>query len=147
MMIYVLNGPNLNLLGTRQPEIYGTDTLESIETRCRALGESLSCQIAFRQTNDEGQLIAWVHEAGKDASGIVINPAAFTHSSLALREAIASVGLPVAEVHISNIYARESWRASSHVSSVARVVIAGAGPYGYELALSSLMKIIDKEDR
>lgn len=146
MKIFVLNGPNLDLLGSRQPEVYGTDTLGSIEERCASMARSLSCEIDFRQTNDESELIAWVHEAGEQASGIVMNPAAFTHSSIALREAIASVGLPLVEVHVSNIYAREPWRAKSQVSSVARVVIAGAGPLGYELALSSLVKIIEKEN-
>src|SRR5687768_6157918 len=110
MKIMILNGPSLNLLGSREPEIYGSTTLEEIATMCTRRGQELGWDIDFRQTNDEAQLIDWLHEARASASGVVMNPAAFTHYSLALRDAVTAVGLPVVEVHLSNIYGREEWR-------------------------------------
>lgn len=138
MRIFVINGPNLNLLGEREPEIYGTATLSDVEKMCRERAEELGAEIDFRQTNDEGELIGWLQEAKQNADAVVLNPAAFTHYSLAVRDAISATGVPVIEVHISNIYAREEWRAKSVVSPVARGVIAGLGVKGYLLAIEAL---------
>jgi 3-dehydroquinate dehydratase II len=146
MKIFVLNGPNLNLLGSRDPEVYGSATLEDVESSCQKLAGDLGFEIDFRQTNHEGEMIDWLHEAkseGSSVGGIVLNPAALTHYSWALREAVAACELPVIEVHISNIYAREQWRARSVVSAAARAVIAGAGVEGYELAITALAGMID----
>jgi 3-dehydroquinate dehydratase-2 len=138
-LVYVLNGPNLNLLGTREPSVYGDMTLSAIEARARRRGEALGIEIEFRQTNHEGELIDWVHEAlSRDAAGLVINPGALTHTSIALHDAIRAVGLPVVEVHLSNVFAREAFRHHSYVSPVAKGVICGFGPKGYELALEAL---------
>jgi 3-dehydroquinate dehydratase II len=142
MKIFVLNGPNLNLLGSRQPEVYGTTTLEEVEEICRKKAADLGVELEFRQTNSEGTLIDWLHEARSVAEGVVLNPAAFTHYSLALREAVSAIELPVVEVHISNIYAREPWRAKSVVSPSAKTVIAGAGVKGYELAIEALFDLL-----
>jgi 3-dehydroquinate dehydratase-2 len=138
-LVFVLNGPNLNLLGTREPSVYGGMTLAAIEASVRRRGEALGLAIEFRQTNHEGELIDWVHEAlSRGAAGLVINPAALTHTSIALHDAIRAVGLPVVEVHLSNVFAREAFRHHSHVSPVAKGVICGFGPKGYELALEAL---------
>lgn len=145
MKLFVLNGPNLNLLGSRQPEIYGTTTLEDLEKMCRDTARSLGIEIDFRQTNDEGELISMLHEARSEAQGVVLNPAAFTHYSLALREAVSAAEVPVIEVHISNIYAREPWRRRSVVSAVARGVIVGLGVRGYILAIEALHSMIGEE--
>lgn len=142
MRIYVFNGPNLDLLGEREPEIYGTRTLEEVEKLCRERAAELGCDLEFRQTNDEGQLIEWLHEARNEADGIVINPAAFTHYSMTVREAVALCEVPVIEVHISNIYAREEWRAKSVISGVATGVIAGLGTLGYLRAIETLSEMI-----
>lgn len=146
MRIYVLNGPNLDLLGEREPEIYGTRTLEEVEKLCRERAAELGCDLEFRQTNDEGQLIEWLHEARNEADGIVINPAAFTHYSMTVREAVALCEVPVIEVHISNIYAREEWRAKSVISGVATGVIAGLGTFGYLRAIEALAEIIKEAE-
>lgn len=146
MKIFVLNGPNLNLLGSRQPEVYGTTTLAEVEEMCQKKAADLGVEMEFRQTNSEGTLIDWLHEARESAQGVVLNPAAFTHYSLALREAVSAIELPVVEVHISNIYAREPWRAKSVVSPSARAVIAGAGVKGYELGIEALTELIEKEE-
>jgi len=136
--VFVLNGPNLNLLGARQPEVYGRDTLADIATACRDAGKRLGLKVDFRQTNQEGVLVDWIQEAAGAAKGIVINPGAYTHTSLALQDAIRAVGLPVIEVHLSNIFARERVRHHSFVSPVAAGVICGLGPRGYVLALEAL---------
>jgi 3-dehydroquinate dehydratase-2 len=142
MRISILNGPNLNLLGEREPEVYGTATLADIEKAVRLRADELSVDIEFRQTNDEAELIGWIHKARDDAEGVILNPAAFTHYSLAVREAVSAISIPVIEVHISNIYAREEWRAKSVVSGVARGVVAGLGPQGYVRALDALYEIL-----
>ncbi|MBV0892678.1 type II 3-dehydroquinate dehydratase [Paracoccus sp. Z118] len=133
--IHVLNGPNLNLLGQRQPEVYGRETLADVEAACAALGRELGVEVLLRQSNHEGQLIDWIHEARGAAAGIVINPAAFTHTSVALLDALNTFEGPVIEVHISNVHKREAFRHHSYVSLRADGVIAGCGTEGYLLAL------------
>ena len=138
--IFVLNGPNLNLLGKRQPEIYGRETLADVEAECRRVGAELDLDIEFRQTNAEFQLIDWIHEAREAADAIVINPAAFTHTSVAVMDALAACTCPILEVHISSIHQREEFRHFSYVSRVAVGVICGFGTHGYPLALQHLSK-------
>jgi 3-dehydroquinate dehydratase-2 len=140
--VFVLNGPNLNLLGLREPEIYGSDTLADIEDRVTARGKALGFAIDFRQTNVEGQLVDWIQEARTKAKGIIINPAAYTHTSVALHDALKAVGIPTIEVHLSNTYSREDFRHHSYVSPVARGIVMGFGAQGYELALDGLSRIL-----
>jgi 3-dehydroquinate dehydratase-2 len=142
--IAVLNGPNLNLLGLRQPEVYGTMTLDDVESLCAEMGEALRLAIDFRQTNSEGELITWVQECRGRASGIVINPGGYTHTSVALMDALLAVELPVVEVHISNIHRREAFRHRSYVSRAATGVICGFGIRGYALALTALSDILEE---
>jgi 3-dehydroquinate dehydratase-2 len=140
--IYVLNGPNLNLLGTREPEKYGSSTLADVEKLCRASASHHKIDIEFRQSNHEGVIVDTVHEAAaKGAIGIVLNPAGYTTTSIAILDAIAAVKLPVIEVHITNIHARESFRHNSFVSKVAKGVICGLGVHGYALAIESLAEM------
>ncbi len=134
-LIYILNGPNLNLVGQRQPEIYGDETLDDVSARCAALAEELGLTVRFAQSNHEGQLVDWVQEARTDAAGIIINPAAYSHTSVAILDALNAFDGPVIEVHISNIHKREAFRHHSHVSARADGVIAGCGTDGYLLAL------------
>ena len=141
--VYVLNGPNLNLLGTRKPEVYGTTTLADVEELCREEAAGLDLDLRFRQSNHEGQLIDWIHEAGAEVKagrcvGAVFNPGAYTHTSVALHDAIEGVELPVVELHISNVHAREPFRHHSYISPVARSIVVGFGVYGYVLALRGL---------
>jgi len=141
--VYVLNGPNLNLLGTRKPEVYGTTTLADVEEMCREEAAELSLDLRFRQSNHEGQLIDWIHEAGAEVKagrciGAVFNPGAYTHTSVALHDAIEGVELPVIELHISNVHAREPFRHHSYISPVARSIVVGFGVHGYVLALRGL---------
>ena len=140
--IVVLNGPNLNLLGQRQPEIYGRDTLASVEANCRKLGEELGLDLDFKQSNHEGVLIDWIHEARTSAAGLIMNPGAFTHTSVAIMDAMKTCEFPILEVHISNVHQRESFRHHSYVSLVATGVIAGFGVHGYELAVRHLARLI-----
>jgi 3-dehydroquinate dehydratase-2 len=143
-IVYVLNGPNLNLLGKRQPKIYGYETLADVEAECRRAATELRLEIEFRQSNAEFQLIDWIHEARERAGGIVINPAAFTHTSVAILDALNACEFPIIEVHISNVHRREAFRHHSYVSMVASGVIAGFGTQGYSLALQRLACLIDE---
>ncbi|VAW15173.1 3-dehydroquinate dehydratase II [hydrothermal vent metagenome] len=153
--ILILNGPNLNLLGTREPGIYGVATLGDIEASCRKQGAGMDMQIDFRQSNHEGELVDWIQQAGQKRQGqqgaqstqgaydaIVINPAAYSHTSIAIRDALGAVDLPLIEVHISNIFQRESFRHHSHISAIASGVICGLGAFGYNLALDALNDIL-----
>jgi 3-dehydroquinate dehydratase-2 len=142
-LVYVLNGPNLNMLGVREPSIYGGLDLAGIEALARRRAASLGLEIEFRQTNHEGVYVDWVHEAlHRKAVGLVLNPGALTHTSIALHDAIRATGLPAIEIHLSNVFARESFRHHSYVSPVARGVICGFGPKGYELALEALAALL-----
>ena len=144
-VVFILNGPNLNLLGVRDPSIYGRDTLGDIEERCTARAAALSLEIDFRQTNHEGQLVDWIQEARESADGIVLNAGALTHTSVALLDALSAAGLPVIEVHLSNLFRRESFRHHSYVSLAANGVICGLGAQGYELALDAIASLIKGE--
>jgi 3-dehydroquinate dehydratase-2 len=141
--IVVLNGPNLNLLGQRQPEIYGRDTLADVEAACRKLAGEVGLLVDFKQSNHEGQLIDWIHEARTTVGGLIINPGAYTHTSVAIMDALKTCEFPIVEVHISNVHQRESFRHHSYVSLVATAVMAGFGVHGYELALRHLAKLIE----
>lgn len=138
--ILVLNGPNLNLLGRREPGIYGRETLADIEAACRRRAEGLGFGLDWRQSNAEGQLVDWIQEAGGRFVAIIINAAAYTHTSIAILDALSAVDVPVFEVHLSNIFRREDFRHVSYISRVARGVICGLGPYGYELAIEAAAK-------
>jgi 3-dehydroquinate dehydratase II len=141
--VFVFNGPNLNLLGTREPGVYGTATLADVERLCRDTAAELGLEVDFRQTNAEGELVDWLQEAGAavaagTALGAVLNPAAYGHTSIALPDAVEGAGLPLVEVHISNVHRREEFRHHSHVSRVAAGVIVGMGVTGYPLAIRGL---------
>jgi 3-dehydroquinate dehydratase-2 len=142
--ILVLNGPNLNLLGTREPEIYGRATLSEIEQRVRQRAEELSCQVGFAQHNGEGELVSAVQQATERYQGVVLNPGALAHYSLSLRDAIAATGVPVVEVHLSNVFGREAFRRRLVTADVALGVIAGLGPAGYVAALDALVERLRK---
>lgn len=139
--VFILNGPNLNMLGKREPGIYGATTLSDIEAMCRAEGEVLGVDIEFRQSNHEGDLVNWIQEAGERRALVLINPAAYTHTSIALHDAIRAAGVTLVEVHISNIHARESFRHHSYVSSLAKGVLCGFGVDGYVMGLRALIKL------
>ena len=145
-LITVLNGPNLNMLGLRQPHIYGAATLDDVEQLCAETAEALGLAIDFRQTNGEGELVTWVQECRGRAAGIIINPAGYTTTSIALLDALLAVGLPVTEVHITNIHRREEFRHHSFVSKAATGVIAGLGVQGYALALQAMAGLVDPLD-
>jgi 3-dehydroquinate dehydratase-2 len=141
-VIFVLNGPNLNLLGTREPEIYGSETLDDIATRIEDRGRALGLLIDMRQSNHEGHLIDWLHEAqATGAKAVILNAGGFTHTSVALHDAVKSVAVPVIEVHLSNPQARESFRRRSFIAAAARGTIAGFGALGYELALDAAARL------
>jgi 3-dehydroquinate dehydratase II len=141
-IVAVLNGPNLNLLGKRQPEIYGRETLADVEADCRRVAAELGLEIEFRQSNREYELIDWIHGCRGRAAAILINPAAFTHTSVAILDALNTFEGPIIEVHISNVHKREDFRRHSYVSGVASGVIAGCGVQGYELALRRIAKLV-----
>ena len=143
-LVTVLNGPNLNMLGLRQPHIYGHATLDDLEQLCAETAESLGLAIDFRQSNSEGELVTWIQECRGKASGIVINPAAYTTTSVALLDAILASELPVIEVHITNIHRREEFRQHSYISKVAVGVICGLGIRGYALALQSMAEMLEE---
>jgi 3-dehydroquinate dehydratase-2 len=140
--VYVLNGPNLNLLGSREPEIYGATTLADIEAEAKKRAAQLGLEVDFRQTNHEGQLVDWIQEARTKAAGVILNAGAYTHTSVAVHDALKALSIPVIEVHISNPYRREPFRHVSYVSSVATGVICGLGAQGYGLALEALAKLV-----
>jgi 3-dehydroquinate dehydratase-2 len=143
-IIYLLNGPNLNLLGKREPAIYGYETLADVEAECRKLAGPLRLDLEFRQSNAEHQLIDWIHEARERAGGIVINPAALTHTSVAILDALKSCEFPIIEVHLSNVQRRESFRHHSYVSLAATAVISGCGTQGYQFALQRVARLLDQ---
>ncbi len=137
--IHILNGPNLNLLGTREPEIYGSTTLASIEDACRAFCQAHDADVVFRQSNEEGELVNWIQEAAVKSDGLILNAGAYTHTSVALHDAIKASGIKTIEVHLSNIFQREEFRHHSFISPVATGMICGFGAHGYELAISALL--------
>jgi 3-dehydroquinate dehydratase-2 len=139
--IYVLNGPNLNLLGTREPNIYGKTTLDQVRTLCEARAGEYGRKVVFRQTNHEGELIDWVQEAGEQASGLVLNAAGFTHTSVSLLDALKTLKVPIIECHLSNPHAREPFRRQSFVALAAAGAITGFGPLSYELAVDAALRL------
>ncbi len=143
--VYILNGPNLNLLGKREPHIYGHETLADVEAQCRHLADELKLAIEFRQSNAESQLIDWIHQAREAAAGIIINPGAFTHTSVAIMDALNACTCPILEVHISNVHRREAFRHHSYVSLSATGVMAGFGTHGYALALRHIARLIERK--
>ena len=145
--IFVLNGPNLNMLGLREPAIYGSDTLKDVETRCAARGKALGFAIEFRQSNIEGELVNWIHEARTAASGIAINAGAYTHTSVALHDALKAADVPAVEVHLSNVHKREAFRHHSFIAPAVNGVICGFGVNSYELAITALATIITAKEK
>jgi 3-dehydroquinate dehydratase-2 len=141
--VFILNGPNLNLLGVREPATYGYDTLADVEQRCIVRAKALDLDIDFRQTNHEGQMVDWIQEARESADGIILNAGALTHTSVAVHDALKAADLPIIEVHLSNIFRRESFRHHSYVSLAANGGIFGLGPQGYELALEAVAVLIE----
>ncbi len=145
-VIAVVNGPNLNLLGEREPALYGSTTLADIQERCVSRADSLGLDLDFRQTNHEGELVTMVQEL-RHSAGVVVNAGAYTHTSIAIRDALALVDGPIIEVHLSNINARERFRRHSYISDIATGVIVGCGPLGYELAITALAAALDLDER
>lgn len=141
--VHVLNGPNLNLLGLREPEIYGSDTLADIEVRLNARAQNAGRGVVLRQTNHEGELVEHIQQARTEACGVIINPAAYTHTSVAVHDALKMLAIPIIELHLSNPHAREAFRHKSFVSPVATGIIAGFGARGYELALDAMLALVD----
>ena len=141
-VLYVLNGPNLNLLGVREPDIYGHETLADVQALCeRAAGDA---SVVFRQSNHEGQLLDWIHEAREKAAALVINPAGYGHTSVALLDALKTLSIPIVECHLSNPAARERFRHRSYVSPVAAGVVSGFGPFSYELAVKAALRLVQE---
>ncbi len=147
LRILVLHGPNLNMLGTREQSVYGKASLESINAAISKFAQEEGIQVDIRQSNDEGNLVSWIQDAGQHFDAIVINPAAYTHTSVAIRDAVAAVNLPTVEVHLSNIYAREAFRQHSFVAGVALGQVSGFGPYGYQLAIQAVREHLTREPR
>jgi 3-dehydroquinate dehydratase-2 len=145
--ILILNGPNLNLLGSREPEIYGAETLDSIQARVKSRAGELALKADFRQSNAEHELVGWIQEARDTAQGIILNAGAFTHTSVSILDALQAVGLPVIEVHLSNIYRREHFRQRSYISRVAEGTITGFGGEGYVLAIEAMAHLLEKVDK
>jgi 3-dehydroquinate dehydratase-2 len=146
--VYILNGPNMNLLGTREPEKYGRATLADVEKLCAQTVKRFGLQLVFRQSNIEGELVDWIQEArAKKAAGIVINPAGYTTTSIAILDALLAVSMPVIEIHVTNIHARESFRQNSYISKAAKAVIAGFGIHGYALAIIGLAGLIGAKEK
>lgn len=141
-LLYVLNGPNLNMLGLREPAVYGRETFADVEALCRRVAADLGVAVDVRQTNHEGVLVDWIQEARGKAAGIVLNPGAYTHTSIAIHDAIRVAEVPVVELHISNVFAREAFRHHSYVSPVARAVMCGFGVSGYEWAMRALTGLL-----
>ena len=141
--ILILNGPNLNLLGTRQPEVYGTTTLADVEAQCHAVAKELGADLAFAQSNSEGALVDMIHDARGTHDGLILNAGAYTHTSIALMDAISSTEIPTIELHLSNIHAREEFRHTSYIAKVAVGVICGFGAHGYTLALHALARHLE----
>lgn len=145
--IYIINGPNLDLLGTREPEFYGSATLADVEKLCRATAKQHGFNVEFHQSNHEGEIIDWIHQARADkAAGLIINPAGYTTTSVAILDALLTMEVPIVEIHITNIHAREHFRRHSYVSRVARAVICGFGVQGYALAITGLAALTDAKD-
>lgn len=143
--VLVLNGPNLNMLGVREPHIYGSTTLDDLEAACQERAEQLGLTIDFRQSNHEGELVTWIQQARTEHDGIVVNAGAYTHTSVAILDALTLAELPVVEVHLSNIFKREPFRHHSYISGVAQGVICGFGPHGYLLALDAMQRILGRD--
>ncbi|MDP7642865.1 MAG: type II 3-dehydroquinate dehydratase [Alphaproteobacteria bacterium] len=143
--ILILNGPNLNMLGEREPDIYGGDSLESIGVACQHKAQTLGMAVELRQSNEEGELVTWIQSSAGVFSGIILNGGAYSHTSIAILDALRAVSLPTIEVHLSNIYRRESFRNHSYISQAALGVICGLGAQGYLLALDALARIVDEE--
>lgn len=140
--VFVINGPNLNMLGLREPDVYGHETLAGLEERCRTKAAALGLDISFRQSNLEGEIVTWIQDARSTASGLILNAGAYTHTSVAIHDALRIAELPLIEVHLTNIYKREPFRHHSYVSAVANGVLCGLGGHGYELALDAIHKIL-----
>lgn len=140
--VLILNGPNLNMLGTRQPEVYGRETLDDIALACQKHGPSLGLEVDFRQSNHEGELVTWIQQARGTQQGLILNAAAYTHTSVAILDAILASEVPTIEVHLSNIHQRETFRHQSYVSKAARGMICGFGSHGYILALDALARML-----
>jgi len=140
--VLVLNGPNLNLLGVREPQIYGSETLADIEVLCQHMGTSLSMRVEFRQSNDEGEMVSWIQGARDSVQGLLINAGGYTHTSIALLDALSAVEIPAIEIHLSNIHRREGFRHHSYISYAARGMICGLGSYGYVLGLRAMHRIL-----
>jgi 3-dehydroquinate dehydratase II len=142
--IFVLNGPNLNMLGVREPSVYGSETLEDVRRRAETRAQALGLTIDFRQSNMEGELVTWIQQARDKADGIILNAGAYTHTSVAILDALSAAEKPVIELHLSNVFRRESFRHHSYVAPAAQGVICGFGPKGYELALEAMAGLLEK---